>query len=100
MTEYDIVPFTKLAVSAPYGIIADRSDRIWFGDGGLGGALINFDPTSRRFTYYPLPRQGDNPNLDLTRDGAIVYTTRSSNQATIGMFFPDVGRMTTYAAFR
>jgi virginiamycin B lyase len=100
MTEYDVVPFTKLAVSAPYGIIADHSDRIWFGDGGLGGALINFDPAAQRFTYYPLPRQGDNPNLDLTRDGAIVYTTRSSNQATIGMFFPDVGRMTTYAAFR
>jgi streptogramin lyase len=98
--EYDVRGFTRLNVSAPYGIIADQQDRIWFGDGGLGGALVRFDPTTERFTYYPQPRQGDNPGLDLTRDGAIVYTTRSSNQAAIGIFWPDVSRMSGYGAFR
>lgn len=100
MVEYDITPFTRLSVSAPYGIIADQSDRIWFGDGGLGGALIRFDPTRGKFDYFPTPRQGDNPGLDLTSDGAIVYTTRSSNQAAIGLFYPDVDKMTGLGAFR
>ena len=63
MTEYPVVPFTKLKVSAPYGIIANKQDQIWFGDGGLGGALIRFDQTSQKFWYVPLPRQGDNPGI-------------------------------------
>ena len=100
MREYDIRPFTRLAVSAPYGIVVDAQDQVWFGDGDLGGALIRFDPVAEKFTYIPEPRQGDNPGLDLTRDGAIVYTTRSSNQATIGLFWPDVSRMNGYGAFR
>ena len=100
MKEYNVRPFTKLSVSAPYGMIVDAQDKVWFGDGGLGGALVRFDPATEKFTYVPEPRQGDNPGLDLTRDGAIVYTTRSSNQATIGMFWPDVSRMSGYGAFR
>jgi streptogramin lyase/mono/diheme cytochrome c family protein len=99
-TEYDILPFTNVSASMPYGIIADRDDRIWFGDGGMGGALVTFDPDSEKFTYYPLPRQTDNPNLDTTRDGAIVYTTRASRQAGIGIFYPDVSNMREFGAFR
>lgn len=100
MKEYDIRPFTKLSVSAPYGIIVDQRDKVWFGDGGLGGALVRFDPVSEKFSYFPEPRQGDNPGLDLTRDGALVYTTRSNNQAAIGIFWPDMSRMSGYGAFR
>lgn len=100
ITEYPVTPFTRLQVSAPYGIINDSSDNIWFGDGGLGGALIRFDHAKQRFSYFPLPRQGDNPGIDITRDGAIIYTTRSSNQATIAMFFPDVSKMNGYGAYR
>jgi streptogramin lyase/mono/diheme cytochrome c family protein len=98
--EYDILPFTNVVASSPYGIIADRNDKIWFGDGGMGGALVTFDPDSEEFTYYPLPRQTDNPNLDTTRDGAIVYTTRASRQAGIGIFYPDVSNMREFGAFR
>lgn len=98
--EYDILPFTNVSASSPYGIIADRDDRIWFGDGGMGGALVNFDPDTEKFTYYPLPRQTDNPNLDTTRDGAIIYSTRASRQAGIGIFYPDVSTMTEFGAFR
>ncbi|MEZ5512296.1 MAG: hypothetical protein R3F58_00300 [Steroidobacteraceae bacterium] len=100
MKEYNVIPFTSLNVSAPYGIIADYDDKIWFGDGGLGGALVRFDPVVEKFDYFPTPRQGDNPGIDVTREGAIVYTTRSNNQATIGVFYPDVSKMTTYGAFR
>lgn len=98
--EYDILPFTDVSASTPYGIIADRDDDIWFGDGGMGGALVNFDPDTEEFTYYPLPRQTDNPNLDTTRDGAIVYTTRASRQAGIGIFYPDVSTMREFGVFR
>jgi streptogramin lyase len=97
--EYDILPFTNARASSPYGIIADRDNKIWFGDGGNGGALVNFDPDSEKFTYYPLPRQTDNPNLDTTRDGAIVYSTRASRQAGIGIFYPDVSTMREFGAF-
>jgi hypothetical protein len=58
-----------------------------------------FQPESEEFTYYPLPRQTDNPNLDTTRDGAIVYTTRASRQAGIGVFYPDVSTMREFGAF-
>lgn len=98
--EYDVVPFTEENVSMPYGIIADHNDHIWFGDGGMGGTLIKFNPETKEFTYYPEPRQGDNPNIDVTREGAIVYTSRSSEQATIGIFYPDVSKMTGYGAYR
>ena len=100
LKEYDVIPFTSLNVSAPYGIIADYDDNIWFGDGGLGGALVRFDQANEKFDYFPTPRQGDNPGIDVTREGAIVYTTRSNNQAAIGVFYPDVSKMTSYGAFR
>jgi len=98
--EYDILPFTNVSASSPYGIIADRDDQVWFGDGGMGGALVKFDPDTEEFTYHPLPRQTDNPNLDTTRDGAIVYTTRANRQAGIGIFYPDVSNMREFGAFR
>ena len=98
--EYDILPFSKVKASRPYGIVADPDDKIWFGDGGLGGALVRFDPDTESFTYYPEPRQADNPNLDVTREGAIIFSTRSNNQAALGIFYPDVSRMTGYGAYR
>jgi virginiamycin B lyase len=102
--EYDILPFRtddkKVVMSGPYGIIADKDNKVWFGDHGLGGALIKFDPDTETFLYHPLPRQADNPNIDITGDGAVVYTTRSSRQAAIGVFYPDVSKMTTFATYR
>ena len=80
--------------------MADPDDNIWFGDTGLGAALIRFDQRTETFTYYPEPRIADNPNIDITREGAIVYTTRSSQQPAIGILFPDVSKMTGYGAYR
>ena len=101
--EWDIASFRpdkNLVASFPYGIIADHNDKIWFGDQGLGGALIMFDPETEKFAYYPHPRQTDNPNIDRTREGAIIYTTRSNRQAAIGIFYPDVSKMTGYGVYR
>ncbi|MEE8306149.1 MAG: hypothetical protein V3R81_02730, partial [Gammaproteobacteria bacterium] len=101
--EYDVAPFraeSKVYGSRPYGIIADHEDQVWFGDNALGGALIHFDPDQKAFTYYPLPRQTDNPNIDRTGEGAIIYTSRSNNQSAIGIFYPDVSKMTGYGAYR
>jgi virginiamycin B lyase len=101
--EYDILPFrsdSKIVASGPYGITSDHNGHVWFGDHGLGGALIRFDPKSETFTYYPDPRQTDHPNIDITREGAIVYTTRSNWQSAIGIFYPDVSKMTGFGAFR
>lgn len=101
--EYDVVPFraeSKVYASRPYGIIADDEDQVWFGDNALGGALIHFDPEKKAFTYYPLPRQTDNPNIDRTREGAIIYTTRSNQQSAIGIFYPDASKMTGFGAYR
>ena len=97
--EYEILPFSKVKASSPYGIIADHEDNIWFGDGGLGGALVKFDQETEEFTYYPEPRQADNPNLDITREGAIIFSTRSNNQAALGIFYPDISKMTGYGAY-
>lgn len=36
----------------------------------------------------------------LTREGAIIFSTRSSNQAGLGIFYPDVSKMTGYGAYR
>lgn len=39
-------------------------------------------------------------DLDLTREGAIIFSTRSSNQAGLGVFYPDVSKITGYGAYR
>ncbi len=101
--EYPILPFREdrtIPLSYPYGIMADHKNKVWFGDQGLGGALIRFDPDTEKFSYYPLPRKTDNPNIDITGKGAIVYTSRSSRQAAIGIFYPDVVQMSSFAVFR
>ena len=101
--EYPVLPFREdrtIPLSYPYGIMADHKNKVWFGDQGLGGALIKFDPDTEKFSYYPLPRKTDNPNIDITGKGAIVYTSRSSRQAAIGIFYPDVTQMTSYGVYR
>jgi streptogramin lyase len=80
--------------------MADHKNKVWFGDQGLGGALIRFDQDTEKFAYFPLPRKTDNPNIDITGKGAIVYTSRSSRQAAIGIFYPDVSQMTSFAVYR
>jgi virginiamycin B lyase len=85
--------------SAPYDVWPDPQDNIWITDGGQGGAMIKFDPKTEKFTYYPAPQVTDMPKLALAREG-IWYCPRSSGNAAVGVFYPDVNRITTLAAYR
>jgi virginiamycin B lyase len=101
--EYEILPSpskSKILASVPYGIITDSENQVWFGDDAKGGALIRFNQKTEKFTYYPEPRPTDTPQLDVTRDGGIVYTARSNPQGAIGILYPDMSKMTTFAAYR
>ena len=40
------------------------------------------------------------PKLDITREGAIWYATRSNPEMALGVLWPDVSKMKTYAANR
>jgi len=95
MAEYDILPHTE-----PYDTFADPEDKIWVSDGGWGGTLIRFDPETKKSTFYPTPRRTDMPKVDITREGAIWYTTRSNAQAAIGVLYPNASKMTTFEALR
>ncbi len=93
--EYDVpMPFSE-----PYDIWPDEHDQMWISDAGQGGALIRFDPKAETFTYYPTPRVTDQPKLEITRDGAVWYCTRSSDTAAVGVLFPDVATMTYEAKY-
>ncbi|MBI2823012.1 MAG: hypothetical protein HYX74_12385 [Acidobacteria bacterium] len=93
--EHDILPHV-----APYDVWPDPQDQVWASDGALGGMLIRFDPQTKKFTFYPTPRRTDMPKLDISREGAIWYTTRSNPEVALGVLWPDVSKMTTYAANR
>jgi len=93
--EYDLLPET-----GPYGVWLDPDDVVWASDGQLGGELIRFDPDTEKTTYYPVPRRTDMPKLDISREGAIWYATRSNPEVALGVLWPDVSKMTGFAANR
>ncbi len=64
-----------------------------------GGYEVWAEKGKLRSEHEMLPRQTDNPNTDRTREGAIIYTTRSNQQAAIGIFYPDASKMTGYGAY-
>jgi streptogramin lyase len=99
MREYDIARFSE-----PYEAWIDPFDQVWITDGGQGGMLIRFDPDTESFTNYPSPLRSDMPKMAITREGAIWYSNRSiaaagDAPATVGVLYPDVGRMTTLGAY-
>jgi virginiamycin B lyase len=94
MIEYKV----PMAFSQPYDIWPDAADNLWISDGGLGGAIIRFDPRSEKFTFYPALQRGDMPKVEITREGAIWYSPRSAARGTIGVLYPDVTKMTTFEA--
>lgn len=95
LVEYDILAHTE-----PYDSFPDPDGQVWVSDGGLGGTLIKFDPITKKSTFFPTPRRTDIPKLDVTREGAIWYTTRSSPVVAIGVLYPDMTKMRSYAATR
>ena len=78
----------------PYDIQPDPDNNMWITDAGEGGALVKFDRQTERFIYYPTPQFSDVPKLEVSRDGAIWYTTRSGEpkNMAIGVLYPDIKR--------
>ncbi len=91
------VPFEN---SQPYDEKqAPGTGKMWFSDGGQGGALILFDPDDVAFTIFPAPQRTDMPMIRTGKDGSIWYSPRSAKNAGIGVLYPDVTKMTTLAGY-
>lgn len=75
------------------------SNKIWFSDGGQGGALVLFDPASADFTIYPTPQRTDLPMIRIANDGSVWYAPRSAKNGAVGVLYPDMTKMTTFAAY-
>jgi len=86
-------------VSAPYDV-QEYDGKIWIADAGQESTLIQFDPKTEKFTFYPSPQpNADKPKIQITREGAIWYSPRSSRDYPgLGVLYPDMDRMTTFAA--
>ena len=85
----------------PYSVkIHRQTDLIWISDGGMGGALIQFNSETEKFTYYPTPRQSDMPKIDVTSDGNVWYSTRAIDAGGVGVLYPDKSKITSLAARR
>ena len=100
VTEYDI----PASFSEPYDTWPDADDNIWISDGGQRGALIKFDQSTEKFTFYPTRLRTDMPKLAITRDGGIWYSARwaarsPETPATVGVLYPDMSKIKTLAAF-
>ena len=85
----------------PYDIQPDAQDNMWISDSGQGGALVKFDQGTEKFTYYPSPQMTDMPKLEITREGAIWYTTRAADakEQAVGVLYPDISKIKTMAAY-
>jgi virginiamycin B lyase len=94
MVEYKM----PVAFAEPYDIWPDKDNNMWIADGAMGGAIIKFDPTTEKFTFYPAVQRGDLPKIEITREGAIWYNPRSALKGAVGVLYPDVTKMTTFEA--
>ena len=87
-----------VAFAEPYDIWPDKDNNMWIADGAMGGAIIKFDPKTEKFTFYPAVQRGDLPKIEITREGAIWYNPRSALKGAVGVLYPDMSKMTTFAA--
>jgi virginiamycin B lyase len=86
------------AFAEPYDIWPDKDNNMWIADGAMGGAIIKFDQTTEKFTFYPAVQRGDLPKLEITREGGVWYNPRSAIKGAVGVLYPDMSKMTTYEA--
>ena len=91
--------FTEYAVprqqARPYDVAQDPFGNIWSADGGGRFAAIwSFDTEDETFTIYPKPQpEADSPKIQITRDGAIWYSPRGSDDAPgMAVLYPDMTR--------
>ena len=88
-----------LMYASGYDVQPDAQDNLWISDSGQGGAIVKFDRTTKKFTYYPSIQLTDMPKLEVTRDGAIWYSARSAKTKAIGVLYPDMSRIKTLGAY-
>lgn len=79
--------------SQPYDVWPDSKGNVWITDDGPKASMIRYEPDTKKFTYYPSPQQADMPKVAIARDGGIWYSPRSSPNAAVGVFYPDVSKM-------
>ena len=94
--------FTEYAVprqqARPYDVAQDPFGNIWSADGGGRFAAIwSFDTEDETFTIYPKPQpEADSPKIQITRDGAIWYSPRGSDDAPgMAVLYPDMDKITS-----
>jgi streptogramin lyase/cytochrome c5 len=98
ITEY-VVPRRN---GNPYDVSQDPEGNIWVADvGGSAASIFKFNPRDQSFTLYPKPqRAADTPKIQITRDGAIWYSPRGSQDApAFGVLYPDMDKITNLGAF-
>jgi virginiamycin B lyase len=97
----------------PYEASPDVEGNIWFPDQPLSesnasqslpATIARFDPRDATFTFYPKPQfVADSSKLVHTTEGALWYSPRAdknvaSQAAGFGVLYPDMDKMTTFAA--
>ena len=98
MTEYTI----PRQNAQPYDVAQDADGNIWSADaGGSAAALWKFNPRDATFTWYPKPQKtADSPKIQITKDGAIWYSPRGSQDApAIGVLYPDMEKIASLGAY-
>jgi virginiamycin B lyase len=98
MTEYTI----PRQNAQPYDVAQDAEGNIWSADaGGSHAALWKFNPRDATFTWYPKPQKtADTPKIQVTKDGAIWYSPRGSQNApAIGVLYPDMEKIANLGAY-
>lgn len=88
--------------SSPYDVAQDPAGDIWSADvGGSHASLWKFSPRDQTFTLYPKPqRTADTPKIQITKDGAIWYSPRGSQNApAFGVLYPEMDKISTLGAF-
>ena len=85
--------------SQPYDV-QEYDGKIWIADAGQESTLIVFDPQTEKFVFSPSPQpNADKPKIQITHEGAIWYSPRSSRDYPgFGVLYPDMDKMTTLAA--
>jgi streptogramin lyase len=92
-------------VGQPYDEEPDPDGRrIWFADSPTPDRAAQIgvvDTRDGKFTFYPKPQfNADTPKIQITRDGAVWYAPRGSNEYPgMGALYPDKDKITTLGAY-